>query len=650
MKNKIISLIVVMLLLTLMVGVTYSFFNYTRTGSENRVSVGRISFTSSQDNTINLTNVFPARSDNLNDSNSDTVTVNITGDTTYTGGIEYKVTIEDINNTINDKEIPLSFKLTTSNLGEKSNEYWSDRGSTANVYNLVENGVAEEGKYILVGYIKPDSVGVNGSIDITAYIDTDKIAISDTYSRIENDELIIGETTSEWADGRVVLTTEEWNSFTNSPISFKLKVEANEGTWVEEEKSYVLTNLNGITEWTDIRANITSIEFHKDGIVPENPIHTIDATDITSEGPVTVYTVDDGLGNNTYKAIVVANDTIYAPESCYRMFSYMSNLITFNSINFKVESTTDIRQIFFNNLNLKNIDSLSTWNTYNILSMQSAFANCSNLSSIEALSNWNVDKVEVMMSMFNGCTNLIDISGLSNWNVGKVTNMAGMFYCCKNLENVDSLANWNTSNVINMSFMFSGCKKLTNVNGLINWNVSKVETMQQMFRSCINLEEINLQNWKTSPLENMSNMFGMWDDNGQALLTSKLKRIILSNKFDTSKVTDMYGLFANNTLIEDYSFLIYLNTENVENMQHMFLYNYGLINLNNLSTWNVGKAMSMVAMFGFCSNLQDASAINNWDINADIDFTNMFKNTTVHPIFTKVSGTWDSEGSFTPNI
>ena len=40
---------------------------------------------------------------------------------------------------------------------------------------------------------------------------------------------------SSWGGDRVVFTTEEWNSFkNNNAISFKIKLEANEGIWVEE--------------------------------------------------------------------------------------------------------------------------------------------------------------------------------------------------------------------------------------------------------------------------------------------------------------------------------------------------------------------------------------------------------------------------------
>ncbi len=39
-------------------------------------------------------------------------------------------------------------------------------------------------------------------------------------------------TTSTWVDNRRVLTTEEWNYFSTHPVSFKIKVESQEGLWV----------------------------------------------------------------------------------------------------------------------------------------------------------------------------------------------------------------------------------------------------------------------------------------------------------------------------------------------------------------------------------------------------------------------------------
>ena len=185
MKNKRLwlGILSVIGIISITVGVSIAFFNYTRTGQANTIAVGRIFFNSTQNNTINLTNVFPIKSSDLNndENNHDTVTINIEGDTMYSDGVEYLVTIDDVNNTVNGKQIPIAFTATATNIGTSSNDYFNDRGSTTSVYNLTEGGEVKEDKQILVGYITKGATGINGHIDVTAYIDASKIAISDTY-------------------------------------------------------------------------------------------------------------------------------------------------------------------------------------------------------------------------------------------------------------------------------------------------------------------------------------------------------------------------------------------------------------------------------------------------------------------------------------
>ena len=594
-KSLIVTLLLVVGLFSITIGVTFAFFNYTRTGTENTLSVGRINFNHTQDGKIELSNIFPTSSSNLNNTNSDTVTINITGDTTYSGGIEYKVTLEDVNNTINGKEIPISFNVTASNLGTKSNDYWNQRGSTTNVYNLEETGEVEDGKYVLVGYIKPDASGVNGSIDITAYVDTDKIAISDTVSKIVNNEFVYGETTGEWLDGRIAITTDEWNSFSSSPLSFKVRVEANEGIWVEEEKQYVMKTTRSYSNWTSIRANITSIEFHKDGIAPENYIDSFNVEDITSAGEINLYTVDDGLGTNTYKAIVVADDTIYAPEDSMGQFSGMSKLKTFNSENYKVDNVINMGMMFALNPQLTNVSSLLDWNTSNVTSMINLFYGDTNLTDVNGLVNWNTSNVTNMSFIFFNCSSLININGLANWDTSNVTNMSTMFGDCYDLTDISTLSNWNTGKVENMRFMFGLSPGKTKVNDAIidfsslsNWNVSKVENMQSMFQNVNVKSYLPFENWNVSRVQDFSYMF---------------------NATPSSSITTLSGL----------------------------------------ENWDVSSAVYMSNMFFENVSLTDASAINNWNIKSSIDFTGMFGHDSVHPEFTKVTGTWDENGTFTPN-
>ena len=89
-KKKIfLSVIVILLLVTTVIGISVAFFNYTRTGGANTVRVGRIYFNSTQDRTITLSNVFPISSEDLenDENNHDSITINIEGDTEYSEGI-----------------------------------------------------------------------------------------------------------------------------------------------------------------------------------------------------------------------------------------------------------------------------------------------------------------------------------------------------------------------------------------------------------------------------------------------------------------------------------------------------------------------------------------------------------------------------------
>ncbi len=500
-KKQMLLVITIFTLLLTIGSVTYAFFNYTRTGAANTLKVGRIAFNSTQTN-IELENVFPTSSTNLNSSNSDNATITIIGDITYTGGIEYKVTLEDVNNTINGKEVPISIRATANNLGTADSNYYTNRENKTKIYKLNSEGEAYNGKYIAVGYIPEGSTGVNGSINITAFIDTNKVAISDTYNGNETD--LMG-TTNDWVMGREVFTTTEWNNFASTPLSFKVRVEANEGIWVEQEKFLTMKNIFSDSNWSAIRSNITSIEFHKDGVAPANPITSFDVTDATSDvskGNITLYTVDDGLGTNTYKAIIVANDTIYTPENCQYMFGMMTKLSSFNSENLKVDNSTNFKGLFGNCSNLENINSLTVWNTYKVTDMTMLFYGCASLKSISSLKNWNVENVERMANMFNSCSKITNISWISNWKTNNVNNMVQMFFRCIGLNNLTGIESWDIQSVTNFNLMFGECSNLSDASGINDWNINENATFSQMF--------------KDSPSHPEFSKFpnGTWDENG----------------------------------------------------------------------------------------------------------------------------------------
>ena len=81
-----------------------------------------------------------------------------------------------------------------------------------------------------------------------------------------------------------------------------------------------------------------------------------------------------------------------------------------------------------------------------------------------------------------------------------------MFQYCYELEHLD-LFNFNTSNVTNMSCMFNECHKLKEIKGIDKFNTNKVTDMKAMFQACYELEHIDLFNFNTSNVTNMSWMF-----------------------------------------------------------------------------------------------------------------------------------------------
>lgn len=193
-------------------------------------------------------------------------------------------------------------------------------------------------------------------------------------------------------------------------------------------------------------------------------------------------------------------------------------------------------------------------------------------------------------NMFCRLPYLADISGLRELKTDNVTNMSSMFANVNNqsLTNVDALSNWNTSNVTNMSYMFTTCSVLANIDSLANWDTSKVTDMSWMFGN----------------------------DDGGAMEISDLTPI---EKWNVGNVIDMNSMFLG----------------------------CKIKNINSLSNWNVSNLASVSQMFQG-NPITDASGINNWNITKVTDFAGMFYLCPTHPEFTKVTGTWDESGTFTP--
>ena len=138
-------------------------------------------------------------------------------------------------------------------------------------------------------------------------------------------------------------------------------------------------------------------------------------------------------------------------------------------------------------------------------------------------------------------------------------------------------------------------------------------------------------------------------------VTPTVEPIISNNTTVSFSVTlenpgDYYGFIIDvvnagtlDAMIESISILPTLT----ERQQEYF--DYSVPNCQYLSKWDVTKVNNMSYMFAGCISLNNASGIDNWNILSSANFTEMFKDSNVHPNFTRVVGTWDSNGTFTPS-
>ena len=156
---------------------------------------------------------------------------------------------------------------------------------------------------------------------------------------------------------------------------------------------------------------------------------------------------------------------------------------------------------------------------------------------------------------------------------------------------------------------FKNSVEAINFNG--NFDTSKVTNMYAMFATLRKIENIDLSNFDTSQVTNMSQLF---------YVCSQLKDVDLST-FDTAKVTNMNSMFSNCSGLVELD-LTPLDTSNVTNMHAMFAECSSLTNLD-LSNFNTSSVTNMEEMFYMCTSLKSVD-VSSFDTSNVITMKGMF--------------------------
>jgi len=185
-----------------------------------------------------------------------------------------------------------------------------------------------------------------------------------------------------------------------------------------------------------------------------------------------------------------------------------------------------------------------------------------------------------------------------------------MFAGCTKLKHLN-LKNFHSKDVTNMSCMFMQCISLEVLN-LDNLDTSKVNDMSGIFYGCESLTYLDLFNFNTQNVENMSFLF---------FGCKRLFDVNLS-RFITQNVKNMYSMFSGCTSLNSL-YLLNFNTQNVINMTLMFSNCQSLKELN-LSNFYTNKVQYMNNMFSGCSSLSKLD-ISNFNVENIINLDDMFK-------------------------
>ena len=169
----------------------------------------------------------------------------------------------------------------------------------------------------------------------------------------------------------------------------------------------------------------------------------------------------------------------YILSSCYndkynynKQVEHIKLIKNIDKLNFKFCISFD--HMFYNFINVEDIEYLDIIDSSNIKYFQYAFANCKSLLIVRAygLVSSNAENISYM---FKNCESLTN-QGLHNWDTSNITNMTGLCKNCKSLKNL-GLNNWDISNVKYMNKMLYNCDSLRNLN-LIDWTLSNVEKFE----------------------------------------------------------------------------------------------------------------------------------------------------------------------------
>ena len=570
-KRYLIMLILFFFVISLGIGLTYSF--YTPTIIDNQVSsTTKISNKNIEANYIN-------GSDILIDSTHTSITKNITIKNNNVSTVDYVLNFSDVINTLGDKtKLTYSYTCTGTGCSGRSNmEVPSIDGPLTLLVSIgtgithtyaitfTYNGIPSGSFTSRIESVKPSVLIASTGYGDTRYFWGYKASITSvTFEK--GIDIPVGAAAS-WdvsaaQDGSVmayIIGSTTYDLYFQTESDFLLS---------NSNSSYLFYNFTNLT-------TINNISMLRTYYVTEMSEMFAGCSSLTS---LDLSTFDTS-------SVTTMSNMFY---NCNDLTSLdLSLLVTIN--------VTNMSAMFDYCINLTSLN-LNSFDTSNVTNMSSMFGSCTSLNSL-VLGSIDTSLVTNMSYMFQGCTGLTSLN-LSSFDTSNVTDMSWMFYNCTGLTslNISSLV---TSSVTNMSYMFLKCSSLASLD-LSSFNTANVTNMYSMFSGCTGLTSLDLSNFNTSKVTSMTSMFGrLYMNDSYIDGCTNLTTLNISN-FDTSNVISMDSMFSGCGKLTTLN-LVSFDTSKVNNMNYMF-YNCSLLTNLDLRNANFTLANSNYGMFSYITS------------------------------------------------
>ena len=207
--------------------------------------------------------------------------------------------------------------------------------------------------------------------------------------------------------------------------------------------------------------------------------------------------------------------------------------------------------------------------------------------------------------------------------------MSGMFYYCNKLSSLD-LSNFNTEKVTNMSGMFFGCSALTTIYASDNFKTDKVTVSSNMFGGCTNLKgydsskiDHTYANCSTTGYFTPGCAYAEFD-NATKTLTFRYKRVKPEGAYDLNVGDNDPGWYAQRENIEKVVFDASFANARPTSCYRWFYKCTSLTEIEGIENLNTQNVENMRYMFTSCIKLKslDVSKFNTANVT---HMSNMFE-------------------------